>query len=233
MRGRFDDLVADGGLIRRAFRLESDVQTLGGNVILLDNDGVIKAYDAGGSGRNVTLPARTEANDGTMRLIINLSTAGEVLTIKNSGATTLLALASGSMAVVIASGTAEAPGTREWQVFQLGGEDLTITDDLSITGDLAVTGVTTLNGNVNIGNSATDKVRFFAATLTVQQTLTCTATTVIGTTTISQVATSGKWAFASSTAAIALVTRAQQMQVDLEKLMTRLENYGLLAVSGN
>jgi hypothetical protein len=42
--------------------------------------------------------------------------------------------------------------------------------------------------------------------------------TAIGTTTISQVATSGKWAFASSTAAIAFVARVRSIQDKLDAL---------------
>lgn len=66
------------------------------------------------------------------------------------------------------------------------------------------------------------KVAFFGATPVVQPSsasqaaYTVTAVTAVGTTTISQVATSGKWAFASSTAAAAMVTRVTQLQVDIE-----------------
>lgn len=77
------------------------------------------------------------------------------------------------------------------------------------------------------------KLGFFGTTPAAQQTMTQTAVTAIGTTTISQVATSGKWAFASSTAANALVTRVDQMQVDLETLLGKLETLGLVSVAGN
>lgn len=42
--------------------------------------------------------------------------------------------------------------------------------------------------------------------------------TAIGTTTISQVATSGKWAFASSTAAVAFVAAVRSIQDKLDEL---------------
>jgi hypothetical protein len=83
------------------------------------------------------------------------------------------------------------------------------------------------------GQSTSDKVAFYGATPVVQPSMTLSATTAIGTTTISQVGTTGKWAFATSTAAKALVTRCQQMQANLETLVTRLETLGLMAVSGN
>jgi chromosome segregation ATPase len=63
--------------------------------------------------------------------------------------------------------------------------------------------------------------------------MTFQATTAILTTTISQVATSGKWAFATSTAANALVIRCRQMQADLEELTQKLETAGLITVTGN
>ena len=79
-----------------------------------------------------------------------------------------------------------------------------------------------------LGNSATDKVGFFGSTPVVKTAVTATAVTAIGTTTISQVATSGKWAFASSTAAAALVTRVDQLQVDVEGLITQLNTLGIV-----
>jgi len=54
MRGRFDNLLADVATVRKALKLEENHATLGGNVTLLDEDGVIYAADAGGSSRNVT-----------------------------------------------------------------------------------------------------------------------------------------------------------------------------------
>jgi hypothetical protein len=79
-----------------------------------------------------------------------------------------------------------------------------------------------------IGQDATEKVAFWGATPVVQQTYTATAVTAIGTTTISQVATSGKWAFATSTAAAALVTRVDQVQVDVAAILSKLNTLGLV-----
>jgi hypothetical protein len=59
--------------------------------------------------------------------------------------------------------------------------------------------------------TATGSVGFFGATGTTIQSVTGTVTT-----TISQVATSGKWAFATSTAAIALVQAVQDIKAALE-----------------
>lgn len=60
---------------------------------------------------------------------------------------------------------------------------------------------------VIIGYNTSSVVGFYGDAGVAQQTV-----TAIGTTTISQVATSGKWAFASSTAALAFVARVQSLQ---------------------
>jgi hypothetical protein len=73
-------------------------------------------------------------------------------------------------------------------------------------------------------SSSNLKVGFYGATPIARQStasqaaVTITAVTALGTTTLSQVGTSGKFGFATSTAAIALVTRARQMQVDVEAI---------------
>ena len=70
------------------------------------------------------------------------------------------------------------------------------------------------DAGVILGRSSTDKLGFYGlATAIVQPSV-----TAIGTTTISQVATSGKWAFASSTAAIAFVARVRSLQDKLDAL---------------
>ena len=66
----------------------------------------------------------------------------------------------------------------------------------------------------NFGQSATDKIGFYGLATPIVQ----PSVTAIGTTTISQVATSGKWAFASSTAAIAFVARVRSLQDKLDAL---------------
>lgn len=63
------------------------------------------------------------------------------------------------------------------------------------------------------GQSSTEKLAFYGATPVVQQTV-----TAIGTTTISQVSTSGIWGFSSSTAAEAFVARVQSLQDALDTL---------------
>lgn len=65
----------------------------------------------------------------------------------------------------------------------------------------------------NIGTTATDLIGFYGETPIVQPSV-----TAIGTTTISQVGTSGKWAFASSTAALAFVARVRSLQDKLDAL---------------
>jgi hypothetical protein len=64
-----------------------------------------------------------------------------------------------------------------------------------------------------LGQTSTDLVAFYGATPTAQPTV-----TAIGTTTISQVGTTGKWAFATSTAAVAFVERVKSIQTALDTL---------------
>jgi hypothetical protein len=70
------------------------------------------------------------------------------------------------------------------------------------------------SAGTNLGQSSTDKIGFYGLATPIVQ----PAVTAIGTTTISQVATSGKWAFASSTAAIAFVARVRSLQDKLDAL---------------
>ena len=77
-------------------------------------------------------------------------------------------------------------------------------------------------GGYVVGQSSSDLVGFYGATPVAQQSgagqaaVTITAVTALATAVISQLATSGKWAFSSSTVAKAHVARAIQMQVDIE-----------------
>ena len=81
------------------------------------------------------------------------------------------------------------------------------------------------------GEATTDTVGFYGVTAVNQGTFTATALTAIGTTTLS-VAFTGIFGFASSTAGNALITRVDQMQVDLQLLMARIDSTGLLAIAG-
>lgn len=64
-----------------------------------------------------------------------------------------------------------------------------------------------------LGATTSDKISFYGVAPVAQQSV-----TAIATTTISQVATSGKWAFASSTAAIAFVAAVRSIQDKLDTL---------------
>ncbi len=68
-------------------------------------------------------------------------------------------------------------------------------------------------GDVQIGGSSTSTLGFYGATPIVKPSVTHIATTVI-----SQVATSGKWAFSTSTAALALVSKVLSLQTKLDAL---------------
>jgi hypothetical protein len=82
------------------------------------------------------------------------------------------------------------------------------------------------------GAAASNVVGFYGTTKVNQGTMTATALTAIGTTTISAGNAAGVWAWASSTEANAFVTRATQIQDNLELLMARVDSTGLVAVAG-
>ena len=82
------------------------------------------------------------------------------------------------------------------------------------------------------GEATTDTIGFYGVTAVNQGTMTATALTAIGTTTLSAANTSVVFGFASSTAGAALVARVGQLQVDLETLMNRIDSVGLVAISG-
>jgi hypothetical protein len=65
-----------------------------------------------------------------------------------------------------------------------------------------------------LGQSSTDKIGFYGLATPIVQ----PSVTGIGTTTISQVGTTGKWAFATSTAAVAFVARVRSLQDKLAAL---------------
>ena len=154
MRGRLDDAVLDGVTLRRYLKVDSDIRTLAGTVTIVDESPTFLQYDAGGSSRNVDFPTRALANDGQIRFVSNISTAGENLTIRNAAATTLLTLPAGGLAIVFAFGSSEAPGTRGWLAVPIGGEDLALADDLTVSGDLAVTSTATLSSTLGVGKTA-------------------------------------------------------------------------------
>lgn len=69
------------------------------------------------------------------------------------------------------------------------------------------------NDDGEILGRSSGKIGFYGTTPAVQQVVTASITT-----TISQVATSGKWAFATSTAAKNLVTQVQDIKLALANL---------------
>ena len=93
----------------------------------------------------------------------------------------------------------------------------------------------------NVGQSATSKVGYYGVTPVVQPSsasqaaVTATAVTAIGTTTLSAANTSAVFGFSSSTAGNALVTRVDQLQVDvaasvvlLNQIRSELVTLGLI-----
>lgn len=210
MAYRQDHIDANVLRARTVFKLGlGNGETLAGARTVVDGEGPILAFDAGGSSRNVTLPARADVNDGVLLLINNESTAGENLVIKNSAATTLLTLPSSGVALIIATGTDEAPGTRNWKAVPIGGEDLALADSAVITGNLSVA------GNFTMGNSVVDVGSFFGATGS-SQPAGASQAAVTNSAAVSISAT--QWAFTTSTQCNQIVSLVNQMRADLVTL---------------
>lgn len=68
-------------------------------------------------------------------------------------------------------------------------------------------------GGASLGGATTELISFYGTTPVAQQSV-----TAIATTTISQVGTTGKWAFATSTAALAFVAAVRSLQDKLDTL---------------
>lgn len=173
MRGRFDDAILEKVAIN-GLKLVASQLTLGGNLTLTDDYPSVLELDAGGSSRNVTFPARALANDGIVRIVVNHSTAGENLVLKDSDGTTRITLGVGQVGLALAINTEEALSTRAWKMYVLGGDDLAISDNLTVTGALTgssatfsssvtVSGYAKLNGSVGLGDSVADVVGFYGS----------------------------------------------------------------------
>ena len=83
-----------------------------------------------------------------------------------------------------------------------------------------------------MGAAASNVIGFYGTTKVNQGTMTATALTAIGTTAISAGNAAGVWAWASSTEALAFVTRVTQIQANLETLMARVDSTGLVSIAG-
>lgn len=86
MRQRLDDAEAMGLRIWQRFKLKVLTMTLAGAITIDADSPPLINLDAGGAGRNVTLPTEEE---GLVFLINNISDAAEDLTVKNPATTTI------------------------------------------------------------------------------------------------------------------------------------------------
>lgn len=175
MRAFLESPILRDPTIVKGLKLQGAAETLGAARTVVNDDPTILEFDAGGSSRNVTLPSRALVNDYTYRLIINHSTVGENLVVKDSDGTTRVTLGVGQVAMALAIGSPEAPGpagTRSWRVYIVGGDDLAISDNLSVAGQLTgtsasfsdalvVSGGTSLNGPIQLGDSTADAIGFW------------------------------------------------------------------------
>lgn len=95
-----------------------------------------------------------------------------------------------------------------------------------------VSAVKTVIAPAVTGGAATTVIGFYGATGVDQEAFTATAITALTTAVISAGNAAAVWAWATSTAALEFVARAQQAQVDLKNLMSKLDSVGLVTIAG-
>lgn len=98
MRDNLDGQEARNLLLGANNKMKSTVLTLTGNYVLAGLTTMLYFVDPGGGARNFTLPALTTADQGTFITLVNTADAAEVITIKNSGASTVLTLTQAEVA---------------------------------------------------------------------------------------------------------------------------------------
>ena len=79
----------------------SNTETLAAAKTLVDSDKILQYLDAGGSARDVNLPAEADTNH--MFIIVN--TGGETLTVKDDTPATVTTILAGAIAILVSDGT--------------------------------------------------------------------------------------------------------------------------------
>lgn len=85
-------------------RFASYVDTLAGDLTVLETFSPLLVLDPGGSARNVDLPAEA-TSEGLIYLIVNTADAAEDITVRNDAAGTIVTVSQNEMALVVCDGT--------------------------------------------------------------------------------------------------------------------------------
>lgn len=114
-RGRFDDGVVEGFLMRGPHYKEYQGGTLTGTIAIPNTAHSVLVFDPGGAARNVDLPAaNNDLNRGRVFWVVNLADAAEALTVRHNGGATIMTVNQGKIGIAMQVGTAGAPQTAGW-----------------------------------------------------------------------------------------------------------------------
>lgn len=119
-RGRFDDGVVEGFLMRGPHYKEFQGGTMTGTTAIPNTAHSVLVFDPGGAARNLDLPAADNAvNRGRVFWVFNLADAAETITVRNNGGATIMTVAQLKIGFCMQVGTTGAPQTAGWLGSQL------------------------------------------------------------------------------------------------------------------
>lgn len=104
MRNDLYDPKMERPTIRNLFRLQTDVRTLTGAVVIGKENAPLISFDPGGATRTVDFPAPDAELEGAFFVINNWADAAEDLTIRNSAAATILTISQNEAGCVFYAG---------------------------------------------------------------------------------------------------------------------------------
>lgn len=104
MRNNLESSVIRDSVLSQGLRLSTLTQVLGAALVVTDEFPPLLNLDCGGAGRNVTFPAPSAVNEGSIWLVNNWSDAAEDITVKNSAASTIGTISQNEAGLVIIAG---------------------------------------------------------------------------------------------------------------------------------
>jgi len=114
-RGRFDDGVVEGLLMRGPHYKEYQGGTMTGTVAIPNTAHSVLVFDPGGAARNLDLPlADNLVNRGRVFWVVNLADAAESITVRHNGGATIMTVAQLKIGIAMQVGTTGAPQTAGW-----------------------------------------------------------------------------------------------------------------------
>lgn len=101
MRPNLRDATASGLEIIKGLKLGVNIETLGGQRALANDEPVLQVLDPGGAARDVLLPVETDSK-GLVYIIVNAADAAENLVVKEDSDTTTIATVAQAESAILA-----------------------------------------------------------------------------------------------------------------------------------